>query len=138
MNINYLTTPESLRSTIQDDLQIYEWFLNLISQEKFRQNFGLDPDRKRLCQNFDRQKALQLIMTFPLVISLILPFWLESYWLFGVTVLLMIVQIWTAKQLRKYVAEISLQKINDDFPANQLAQTTLYQLGEFYSKKYAS
>ena len=136
MNINYLTTPESLSSTIQDDPQIYEWFRNLILQQKFRSDFRVNPIRKELYQKFDLQRIFQKRIVFLLCLSLTLPFLLKLYWLWGVTILLIIVQYVMAKRLRKYVAEISLQQISDDFPANQLAKTTLYQIGEFYSKKY--
>lgn len=138
MNINYLTTSESLRSTIQDDPPIYEWFLHLIYQKKFRSDFSINPARKELYQKFGLQRVLQKCIIFLLCVNLTLFVLLKLYWLFGIAVLCMIVQYFVAKRLRKYVAEISLQKVNDDFPVDQLAQTTLYQIGEFYSEKYST
>jgi len=125
-----------LRSTIRRDKHVRRWFLGLLAANKVREEFYAAPGSSALYKNFSqslKKQKLSLINCVLLVTIFSLsrqPLWLAAG---GIMFGLFILRL---NSSAKNLAEAAAWMVSRDFPDTDMARTTLYQIGEIYSRKY--
>lgn len=131
-----LTTPQALERTLNSDGQVYRWFIFLVSQRQVQVDFKEIDGGVQL---FLRLRRILAGETF-LYLAAVLYGSILFYFQWDLYVLGLIFFLGVLAGLRylkkRCVVPLSLGLIKKDFPAEILSQKTLYQIGEFYSKKY--
>lgn len=128
---------DAIINSITFDSEVCRWFTFLVTQPglaaELQAEKGIPPLYQKLKSVFRKQRILLIALTAAASASLFFP----PRW--AVLSLLSVLSFYWAyleQVKKKCVTAISASLIRRDYSADTLLQTTLYQLGEHYSRKY--
>jgi len=131
-----LSSMSSVISSIENDRQVFRWFLTLISLPAVQQKSSANSKTKTLYQELKKIQIAKMISFLVLALIIIssclikLP-WI---WLAGIFPLVVIAKLF--QKNRTCVAAISEQFLIDNIQPGELTQQTLYQTCEKLSRIY--
>jgi len=131
-----VTSIKSLTSTIATDKQVRRWFMQLILLKTVKKELSGNKDieavYKKLGRTFFIEKIIGALSIYILLLVVTTRIWEYG---FEVCVLLGINALLQAAKKRLLV-KLCVSLITRDFDRFSLAQKTLYQIGELYSREY--
>ncbi len=131
-----LCTMEGLRSSILVDKYVSRWFLFLIQQPSFKARAVGLPGLQSSYRIIRRRELLLWGLAAGICVSCFWAFETKNY-VFAVPALAgAVIFSRTLRAKKKQIADVSLYFIEQDFPPDVLAKTTLYQIGEVYGEAY--
>jgi hypothetical protein len=135
-HLHSVTSRDSLFSTIQTDDQVNRWFEFLIIQTEVKKSLLNHEGNGISIRQFLKIKLFKNVTFLFLIGSLMSCYWLNDLRLLYFTFIFLIIFIMLSTKLSKYTSVLSLEFVGKNFNDQQLSQTTLYTLSEFYSDKY--
>jgi len=131
-----ITSLTALQRTIETDQDVFRWFLYLISQAAVKTEIATENNIQQL---YTRLKITIFYQQALWALFLVLAFFTyhsKEYLpiLLGAVVLLFCFIL--NQKVKRLVTEISTSMISRDFQKSNFGQQTLFQIGEFYVKKY--
>jgi hypothetical protein len=130
------TSFSTLISTIKDDQHVFRWFMHLIEQPAVKTELVREENIRGLYAQLRRNLRYQYILYPPILIALSIAFLQHQYLIGGVGMILIYFYYAAHQKIRKCVSSVSTRLIAQDFDETSLHEKTLYQIGEFYSRKY--
>ena len=131
-----ITSINSLISTIKTDKQVHRWFLYLISQPGFREEASKDPETGALYKKFRRLFYMERTAFVLLLGTLVFVVMTQQFQHILPLAALFVASVFLQVKKRGYVVGACSFLVNRDFEEAQFAHKTLYQIGEFYSRRY--
>jgi hypothetical protein len=131
-----VTTPEALASSIEIDHHVLRWFSLLIVQPAIRVR---QIHRPKMVGSYRMLKVLiiaQYVWHLAVGGSLFILLYLRNYSGLWWMLTLIVPAILLQQALKKCAQEIGMDIVGQDFDPAGLRQKTLYQISEFYSRKY--
>jgi len=132
-----LTTAKSLRNTVLYDDQVFSWLEHFIEHTAVRARIQSDTALAKLGGRIRQIRSWRTV----LAIALVLPaatFWLyrdPRFLIAGLPIIFL--RMRAIRRERTCFGDLFVQIVQEDFSDEKLSRTTLYQLGEYYSQKYA-
>ncbi|MFA5259701.1 MAG: hypothetical protein WC450_00565 [Candidatus Omnitrophota bacterium] len=135
---NNITTLESLGATIQNDYQVLTWFSLLLNTPAIRSFLTARNDgAKHVYERFSRLSHLQSGMTGLLGgIVLAAGVFPQDYIWGGMALSLFAGILSVHRKKTAVIRKLALILIPDNFDQQSLGRQTLYQITEFYARKY--
>lgn len=132
------TSFSTLTSTIKNDQHVFRWFMHLIEQPAVKIELIQEEDIRGLYVHLRRNLRYQYILYLFILSALVIAFLQHQYLVVvgGVSIILIYAYCTAHQKLRQCVSSISTRLIAHDFDEASLQENTLYQIGEFYSRKY--
>ena len=137
-SIPQITTPQALSNTIKNDSYVLWWFASLIVQPKLRAYLNQKQDSNIRLQ-YQRLARILLLRALGYFILLCLGYQAIStrqWWLAGFLPAMIWIFFLIKKTFSQTIEKISSKLIEKDFPHPLLNQKTIFQIGEFYSRRY--
>jgi len=131
-----VTSIKSLISTIRTDKQVRRWFAHLISQQTVQGMLSKDNETEAAYRRLRNVSYQERIARFFLLGALSLAVITFQFRWGLLAAALFMVNIFLQMQKKGCVVKICSFLISKDFDKSLFAQNTLYQIGEFYSRKY--
>lgn len=125
---------KSIQRTIHYDYQSYRWFLYLVTRDSIletRPNLDIKTERQQLFTSLETQ---QLIYLLSLPVLALLSFF-KAYILLWVFLPVFTSLFFLHLRKKQLTAQIATKLILNDFPDESYQNKTLYQIGEYYSRK---
>ncbi|MCK5580285.1 MAG: hypothetical protein KAJ18_03335 [Candidatus Omnitrophica bacterium] len=131
-----ISSRTAILNSIETDPQTQRWFLFLITQAPVKQQLT---NEKKLNSLYAKLKKITCqqnftYTTFLCILSLGFIFQQPLVLGPGLILAFLCIKIHSAK--KQYIAQISAALIDNDFTEQSLEQNTLFQVGEFYSRKH--
>ncbi len=127
---------KGLRSTILRDYYVYRWFLYLLRQSSLRSELSACQENRIIYEQLGKITRLQWFLGI-LILGLSMLYLKTKFFLLLISLAVACLCGFKVLAVKKrYVADLSLHVIERDFPADKLAKTTLYQIGEIFGEKY--
>ena len=131
-----VTSINSLISTIKTDKQVRRWFVYLISQRGLKEELSEKREAGALYKRF-RSILYQEKVIFFLLLSIFLFIVVTQQFQYSfLLIVFFVISVLLQVRKRGYIVEICTFLVNRDFDRSLFAQKTLYQIGEFYGRKY--
>ncbi len=131
-----ITSINSLISTIKTDKQVRRWFLYLISQPGFKAEISEGREAGALYKKF-RSVLYQERAIFFFLLGALLFIVIARQFQYSLSlVVFFVISILSQIRKKEYQLKICAFLVNRDFNEASFAQKTLYQIGEWYSRKY--
>ncbi len=131
-----ITSINSLISTIKTDKHVQRWFLYLISQPGFREEASKDLETGALYKKFRRLFYMERTAFVLLLGTLVFVVMTQQFQHILPLAALFVASVFLQVKKRGYVVGACSFLVNRDFEEAQFAHKTLYQIGEFYSRRY--
>ena len=131
-----VTTPEALANSIETDQHVLRWFTLLVVQPSLRARFDQDPQTQRLYQILKQVVVAQYLLYLFVGGSFFILMYLGHYPYLWLGLLLIFPALYLHQRLKYCVRGIGMAIVQRDFDPSLLRQKTLYQISEFYSRKY--
>jgi len=126
----------SIISSIENDRQVYRWFLIFISLPEIRQTLSKQNNTKEKYQNLKEIQTIEIITYLALTLIIIVSWLIKQPWLLSLEAIPLLILLNLFPSNRRCVAAISEQFLLNNFQPDELNQQTLYQTCEYLSKKY--
>jgi len=135
-NQNAISSMSSVISSIENDRQIYRWFLILISLPQIQQKISVNDQIKEKYSALKRIQITEIVIYMLLILITICSYLIKQPWflLWGILPIVILVNLF--RKNRGCVAVISEQFLQDNINLTELNQQTLYQTCEYLSKEY--
>ncbi len=133
---NAITSMSSLQSTIETDKHVFRWFMYLITEPAVKSDIILDQNTQKRYDQLKTTISYQRISCLFLLCLLFFTYYSKQYLLLFLGAALLCFCIILHQKIRKMVSQISIHLISQDFQQSNFDQKTLYQIGEFYGRKY--
>ena len=135
-NQNSLSSMNSVLKSIENDRQVYLWFLMLISLPDIQQKLSTNSKTKAAYQNLKNIQVAEIITYATLALTIIGPCLIKQPWdlLLGIFPLVILINLFRKNRL--CVAGISEAFLLANIQADTLNKQTLYQTCENLSKEY--
>jgi hypothetical protein len=130
------TSFSTLASTIKNDQHVFRWFIHLIEQPAVKTELVREENIRGLYVQLRRNLLCQYVLYPPVLIALSVTFLQHRYLSGGAGIILIYLYYLAHQRARGCVSSISTRLIARDFDETSLQEKTLYQVGEFYSRKY--
>lgn len=131
-----ITSVNSLISTIKIDRQVRRWFAYLILQRGLKKELSQKREAEVLYKNLRRLFYQEKAILFFLVIIFSFIVATRQFQYSFLFIVFFVISILLGVRKREYIVKICTLLVNRDFDKLLLAQKTLYQVGELYSRKY--
>jgi len=131
-----VSSMSSILSSIENDRQVYSWFLLLINQPKLIQKLSLKDKTK---ENYKRLKSGQMAETVSyniLALVMLTACLLKEPWALLLGILPLLAMFSLYKKNRKCVVAISEDFLLEHIRPDDLKKQTLFQTCEYVSKEY--
>ena len=135
-NQNAVSSMSSVINSIDNDRQVYRWFLILISLPQIQQRLSKQNKTKEEYQALKRIQATEIITYLLMALIILASFLIKQPWGLVLGVLPLIVLVRLFHKNRKCVMFISEQFLLEHIPTDTLNQQTLYQTCEYFAKEY--
>ena len=135
-NQNAVSSMSSVISSIENDRQVYRWFLLLISLPKVQQKLSEDNQIKQEYQTLKKIKKTEILAYVVIVLMIICSYLIKDPLALLLGILPLIALVILFGKNRKSVATISEQFLLKNIKPDELTQQTLYQTCEYCSEKY--
>jgi len=132
-----VTSVNSLISTIKTDKQVRRWFAYLISQQAVKRDLSDNREASeayKKIRNISFQERAIYLFLFCALLFMIITRQFKYSFLLAVPVL---INIFLYVRKKECIIKICSFLISDGFHQSSFARLTLYQIGEFYSRKYS-
>ena len=135
-NQNAVSSMSSVLSSIENDRQVYRWFLMLISVPGIQQKLSEQNKIKDEYQSLKKIQITEIITYMALALITIGSIYLKQPWwlLFNLPPLVVLINLF--RNNRRCVTAISEQFLLENIQPDDLKGQTLYQTCEYFSKKY--
>ena len=131
-----ITSVNSLISTIKTDKQVRRWFIYLILQRGLKEELSEKREARALYKKF-RSILYQEKAAFFLFLSVFLFIVVTQQFQYSfLLIIFFVICVLLQVRKREYIVKICTFLVNRDFDRSLFAQKTLYQIGEFYGRKY--
>ncbi len=131
-----VTSINSLISTIKTDKQVRRWFLYLISRPGFREEALQDPKIGILYKRFRRLFCLERTAFILLSGTLVFVVMTRQFQHSLPLAVLIASSVFFQVKKKDCVVGVCSFMVNRDFNEARFARKTLYQIGEFYGRRY--
>ncbi len=133
-----ITSIKALLSTIKIDGQVRRWFSYLILQKEVRGELSVDRLVQSLYRKIDTISFLERIVYFLLLAGIIAIVFTENSQYSFLIMIPVSVAIFLSIRRKELIVRVCSALFKRDFTQALFAQKTLYQIGEFYGKKYST
>jgi hypothetical protein len=135
-NQNAVSSMSSVINSIENDRQVYRWFLMLISLPEIQQKLSEEDKTKKEYQALKKIQTAEIATYIALALITVASYLTKEPWTLLLGVLPLAILVILFQRNRKRVAAISEQFLLKNIQPNELNQQTLYQSCEYFSKKY--
>lgn len=136
MSHNTITSLQSLQSTLETDSHVFRWFLYLITQQGVKSALAVDKNIHEYYESLKRTVSLERILCVILLSVLLFAYFSKQYQIFFPGAILLCICVNLHRKAKNLITRISIHLISQDFEQANFSQLTLYQIGEFYGRKY--
>ena len=123
-------------NSIENDRQAYRWFLMFISLPEIQQSLSKQDKTRKEYQALKKIQITEIITYIAVVLVVIAAFFIKQPWLLFWGGLPLVVLVNLFRKNRRCVAAISEEFLLKNIPQDELSQQTLFQICEYFSKKY--
>ena len=131
-----ITTIDGLKKTIINDFYVYRWFVYLIAQPLVGTRIKEFEDLAGPVHALRRLKYCCWALGTLVIVLLDRAIATKIFLIWGGVAVSIFFLFRTFQEKRKIIAEIGMRLISRDFNPDEIKKTTLFQIGEFYSREY--
>ena len=136
INQNAVSNMISVISSIENDRQVYRWFLMLISLPEIQQDLFVINKTKEEYQTLKKIQRTEIITYIVLALMMTVSCLIKQPWALLGEGLPLLILVNLFRKNRRCVAAISEQFLLKNIQPDELNQQTLFQTCEYFSKKY--
>ena len=126
----------SIIRSIENDRQVYRWFLIITGLKEIREKLSLDQKTKDEYQNLQEIKTREIITYTVMGLIVIIAFLIKQPWPLLLEGVPLAALIYLFKHNRQSVALISEQFLLENVQSQNLKDQTLFQTCEYLSQRY--
>lgn len=135
---NAVSSMACVISSIENDRQVYRWFLMFISLAEIQQILSKQNKTKEEYQSLKKTQKAEIIIYMVLALIMTASCLIKQPWILLLNVLPLAILINLFRKNRRCVAAISKQFLLENTQPDVLSQQTLFQTCEYFSKKYTT
>ena len=133
---NNVSNIPSIIRTIENDRQVYRWFLMLISIPKIQQALCVEHKTRSQYQTLKKIQITEIVSYMALALTVTVSCFIKQPWLILVGGFPLTILINLFRKNRGCVARISEEFLLKNIQPDQLNRQTLYQTCEYFSQEY--
>lgn len=133
---NTITSMTSLRSSIETDKHVFRWFMYVVTRPAVLTDLIIDKNARELYDRLKRAVSYQRILCVFLLCLLLSAYFSKKYLILLCSAVILYVCVNLHLKIKKLIIEISVHLLARDYQPSQFGRQTLYQIGEFYARKY--
>ena len=137
-NLCPVSSLPSIISSIDNDRQVYRWFLMFISLPGVRQKLFLQDKTKNEYQALKRVQTLEMVTYLVMALIVLASGWTKEPWALLLEILPIIALVLLFQKNRANVQAISKQFLLENIKPADLQAQSLYQTCEYLSKQYSA
>ncbi len=134
---NKISSISSFKKTIFNDRHTYSWFKYLLLTPEIKQTLSQNKTAVVIYGKIKNASLSQAFLVIICILLFLLNFYKKQPLFLAVLVIIFIFLFKIYCAQKSHVQELALMLIQDDFKEDSLEQNTLYQITEYYSKKWA-
>ncbi|MCK5014050.1 MAG: hypothetical protein KAS66_09530 [Candidatus Omnitrophica bacterium] len=131
-----VTSINALISTIKTDKQVRWWFVCLLLQRALKEELSQNKEAGALYKKFRSILCLEKVIFFLLLIVFLLVIVTRQFQYSFLPVIFFVISVFLQVRKRQYIVKVCTFLLKRDFDRSLFARKTLYQIGEFYGRKY--
>ena len=136
INQGNVSSMSSVIGSIDNDGQVYRWFLILISLAAVQQKLCVNNKISREYQTLKKIQTTEIAVYLVMVLITAVSCLIKQPWLFLLAGVPLMILINLYRKNRRCVAAISERFLLENIQADELNKQTLYQTCEYLSKEY--
>lgn len=131
-----LTNFDSLASTIEVDDFVFHWFASFINNPNVKNDLKHSEIVKKNYARLKGRITIQILLFFAILFLICHVLLNQSYIFILLGIGIYLLYRFNKEKIKKDVKTISLYIVKNHFTEETIAEKTLYQIGEFFAKKY--
>jgi hypothetical protein len=133
---NNLTTTKSLKNTVLCDDQVFSWLAHLIEHDPVRSRVSADSAMSKVWGRIRKIRIWRVVLAATLAFTALAFFLYRDPLLLIPGLPIIFLRMNAIRRERTCLGDLFILIVQADFPEERLSKTTLYQIGEFYSRKH--
>lgn len=132
-----VSSREAFANTLKSDYQVNRWFLYIIQQPEASEELRKIKEAEKSLSKLKTLVLIQQINFLAAALWMIWAMFSSNKWLSVSGFIVLTAGLFMISKMKtRLVQEVGLYMLQRDFPEKSIEKYTLYEVGEFYSRKY--